>query len=87
MQTTGFVHDAPTLHGESGIPPVPPPGPRRGRLWPAAVIAAGIVGLAGVGIGAAALIQAPTRVVGPQGTQGAQGTAGPAGAPGPQGTA
>jgi Collagen triple helix repeat (20 copies) len=54
------------------------------KLAVAGVLAAVLLGLAGVGLGAYAVAKTPDRVLGPRGPQGPQG---PQGNPGPQGLA
>jgi len=70
-QPYGF-HDEPTLHGH--VDPVEVPGDqagpttRPGPMSPAligAVVLSLLFGLAGVGIGVAALLSGPAKVVGP----------------------
>lgn len=77
--------------GTPGQPPNLPPGTdpaptaRLGRGLVALVVLALLFGLAGVGVGVAAIVRGPDKVVGPTGPQGAQGPRGLTGATGPQG--
>lgn len=59
--------------------------PRRSRFWPIVAVAGLAFGLAGVGVASAAMIQAPTKVVGPTGPRGATGATGPQGPTGAKG--
>ena len=59
------------------------PGDTKSRTWVVpVVVAALVIGLAGLGVGAYAVATMPAKTSGPQGPQ---GPAGPAGATGPQG--
>lgn len=104
LQPPGGTPGAPGGPVRPGMPvsptssPLPGPEPalavRRAappsRALVVALVGAIVVGLAGVGLGLAALLRTPTQVVGPQGPRGQQGPAGvrgPAGATGPAGPA
>lgn len=74
------------------VPRSPVPPGRPGRLLTAGIVAALVFGLAGTGLGVAALVAGPVKQgapgpTGPAGPAGAQGPAGPAGAVGPAGPA
>ena len=74
---------------EPGTPYEPDPGyykPAAPRWTTTAVILALLLGLAGVGLGAYALVKQPAKQAGPAGQQGAQGPRGIQGKPGVPGT-
>lgn len=80
-----------TLSGPSGLPPAfghHVDDARTARLGPglvALVVLALLFGLAGLGVGVAALVRGPQEVVGPTGAPGGPGPRGPTGAMGPTG--